>query len=120
MEKKAIKRQYLEVKSRAGVYAIRNHATGRALIAGAPNVEGVLNRHRFELRFGQHRNKSLMKDWQTFGESGFSFEVLDRIKPSDDPAFNAVEELAQLVNLWRVEMGCQGALDYAENLKEAP
>ena len=33
--RKTLKRQYLETKTRAGVYAIRNRITGRALVAGS-------------------------------------------------------------------------------------
>ena len=56
---KTLKRQSLETSARAGVYLIRNQVTGRALVDGSANVEGALNRHRFELRFGKHRNTAL-------------------------------------------------------------
>jgi hypothetical protein len=62
-DKQALKRQYFEAKTRAGVYAIRNQITGRALVAGSTNIQGTLNRHRFELRFGQHRNVRLAQNW---------------------------------------------------------
>ena len=109
---KALKRQYLETTSRAGVYLIRNQLTGRALVDGSANVEGALNRHRFELRIGQHRNAALAQDWLQHGEAHFHFEVLDRVKPRDDPAFNATQELATLVSLWRQEIPCAGEHGY--------
>lgn len=110
--RQALKKQYLEVPTRAGVYAIRNHLTGRAMVAGSTHVEGTLNRHRFELRYGQHRNARLAQEWREHGESHFSFEVLDRLKPRDDPAFNAAQELEQMVALWRQEIPCQGDRGY--------
>ncbi|CNI33909.1 Uncharacterised protein [Yersinia thracica] len=112
--KQVLKRQYLETKTRAGVYAIRNKITGRALVAGSANVQGALNRHRFELRYGQHRNLKLAQDWVEHGESNFLFEVLDRVKASEDPAFDAAQELAMLVNLWRQEILCPDELSYDE------
>ena len=117
--KQTLKRQYLETKTRAGVYAIRNKITGRALIAGSTNVQGTLNRHRFELRYGQHRNTRLVQDWVEHGETNFLFEVLDLVKPSEDPAFNAAQELDMLVSLWRQEIPCLDELGYNEPRRES-
>jgi hypothetical protein len=115
---RTLKRQYLETKTRAGVYAIRNQITGRALVAGSSNVQGTLNRHRFELRYGQHRNVRLAQDWVEHGETSFLFEVLDMVKPSEDPAFNAAQELELLVSLWRQEIPCLGELGYGDPRSE--
>ena len=112
--KKTLKRQYLETKTRAGVYAIRNQITGRALVAGSTDVQGILNRHRFELQHGLHRNASLARDWVEHGETNFLFDVLDMVKPSEDPAFNVAGELEMLVSLWRQEVPCLGELGYDE------
>lgn len=110
--RKELKRQYLETTTRAGVYAIRNRITGRALIAGSTNAQGTLNRHHFELRHGQHRNAQLALDWRAHGEASFLFEVLDLLKASEDPAFDAAQELEMLVGLWRQEIPCDGELGY--------
>lgn len=117
-DKQALKRQYMETKTRAGVYAIRNQITGRALVAGSTNVQGTLNRHRFELRFAQHRNVRLAQDWAKHGETSFIFEVLDIVKPSEDPAFEATRELEELVNLWRQEIPCMGERGYDDPRNE--
>jgi hypothetical protein len=111
-DKRRLKQQYLETKTRAGVYAIRNLVTGRALVAGNMNVQGVLNRHRFELRQGSHRNRLLSQDWTLHGEASFAFEVVDMVEPGDDPAFDAARELEDLVTLWRQEIPCQGDSAY--------
>ena len=110
--KQTLKRQYLETKTRAGVYTIRNQITGRALVAGSTNVQGTLNRHRFELQHGRHRNARLTQDWVEYGETNFLFDVLDMVKPSEDPAFNAAQELEMLVSLWRLEIPCLDELGY--------
>jgi hypothetical protein len=116
--RKALKQQYLETKTRSGVYAIRNQITGRALVAGSTNVQGTLNRHRFELQHGLQRNAKLAQDWVEHGETNFLFEVLDMVKPSEDPAFNAAQELEMLVSLWRQEIPCVGELGYDEPRSE--
>ena len=113
--KRILKQQYLETKSRAGVYAIRNLVTGRALIAGSTNVQGVLNRHRFELRQGTHRNVELSREWSLHGESSFCFEVLDMVNPDNDAIADAAGDLEELVNLWRLEIQCQGERGYGHH-----
>ena len=110
--KRILKQQYLETKIRAGVYAIRNLVTGRVLVAGSTNVKGVLNRHRFELRQGTHRNPLLSQEWSLHGESSFNFEVLDMVKPREDSAFDVARELEDLVALWRQEIPCQDERGY--------
>jgi hypothetical protein len=111
-DKRVAKQRYLETMTRAGVYAIRNSVTGRALVAGSTNVQGALNRHRFELRQGTHRNRLLTQEWSLHGESSFNFEVLDMVKPHDDPALDLARELADLVALWRQEIPCHGDTAY--------
>ncbi len=110
--KRILKQQYLETKIRAGVYAIRNLVTGRALVAGSMNVQGVLNRHRFELCCGTHRNSRLSQEWSQHGEASFIFEVLDMVKPREDLAFDVARELEDLVALWRQEIPCNGESGY--------
>lgn len=110
--KRILKQQYLETKVRAGVYAIKNAITGRALVAGSTNVQGALNRHRFELRQGTHRNSLLSQEWALHGESCFSFEVLDVVKPAQDVPFDVARVLDDLVALWREEIPCQGERGY--------
>jgi hypothetical protein len=107
-----LKQQYRDTKSRAGVYAIRNLVTGRALVAGSTNVEGALNRHRFELRQQSHRNTLLSHEWSLHGESSFQFEILDMVKPRDGMVLDVAHELAELVALWRQEIACDGERGY--------
>jgi len=110
--KRLLKQQYLETKTRAGVYAVRNLVTGRMLVAAGKDAQGALNRHRFELRQGSHRNRRLGQDWAQHGESSFAFDILDVFKPSEDAALDIERELKDLLGLWRQEMACEGERDY--------
>ncbi len=114
INKKELKQQYLETRTRAGVYAIRNQVNGRALVAGSNNAQAALNRHRFQLRYGSHPNARLSEDFALCGESGFVFEVLDMVKHRDDPTFDVALELEELVALWRQEIACEGDQGYDE------
>lgn len=109
----ALTRQYKDSVRPAGVFAIRNHANGRIYVAGNLDVEGAMNRARFELGLRSHRNKALQHDWLAHGAAHFTFEVIDRVKErEDDPAFDRAAELEKLLALWREELQCAGERGY--------
>ncbi|MES2975994.1 MAG: GIY-YIG nuclease family protein [Pseudomonadota bacterium] len=101
-----LKRQYKEVPPPMGVFVIRNRASQRIYIGASTNVQGAINRARFDLQRKGHRNAPLQADWLACGEAGFSLEVLDTVKLRDDPAFDPRAELESLLALWREELGC--------------
>ena len=83
----------------AGIIAITHRASGKALIDSSRNPEGGLNRHRFELKLGSHRNAALKADWRRDGEAAFDFAIVDSVAPPDDTAFDLDAELADLLAL---------------------
>lgn len=95
-----------------GIFAIRQLATGRAMIGSSRNVDGILNRHRFNLRLGKHPNRILQADWLASGESGFVFEVLETIKMQDDPAFDCDAELSSALLRWQIQYAPGAANSY--------
>lgn len=92
-----------------GVYAIRCRATGHLVIHASLNLDGAINRDRFELRLGSHRDRRLQAAWAGGGEAALAFEVLEVIRPQPDPSFDAAEALAQALRLWRAELLPAGA-----------
>jgi len=110
--RRAISRQYKESARPAGVFVIRNRLTGRAYVAGSLDVEGAMNRARFELNMRSHRSKTLGQDWIAHGAEYFSFEVVDRVKEREDPGFDRKAELEKLLSLWQEELQCFGANGY--------
>ncbi|MGJ7541607.1 GIY-YIG nuclease family protein [Variovorax sp. LT1R16] len=106
-QRRELSKQYKETGPRMGVYAIRNGA-GKVVFVGASlNVDGAMNRDRFELKNKTHRNKRLLEDWLRWGADGLRFEVIDILKKRDDPAFDPQAELASLLALWREELDGQ-------------
>src|SRR5262249_11160876 len=83
--KRALTRLYKETAPQRGVYVIRNTASGRTFIGGSMNLPGAINRARFELGLGQHRNAELQRDWLALGADSFAFEVVDTLKQREDP-----------------------------------
>jgi hypothetical protein len=110
--RRELARKYKESVRPAGVFVIRNLLDGRVYVAGSLDVEGAMNRARFELNLRSHRNKALGRDWLAHGAAHFSFEVIDRVKERDDPAFDRVAELEKLLELWREELQCTGDKGY--------
>lgn len=110
--RRALIRQYKETPRPAGVYAIRNRLDGRIYVGGSLDVEGAMNRARFELNMRSHRSKALLHDWIAHGADHFSFEVVDRVKERKDPDFDREAELEKLLSLWQEELQCFGANGY--------
>lgn len=102
-------RDYKQSFPRLGVYAVRCSTSGAAWVGASRNVDGALNRIRFELAQGAHRDTSLAQAWRLYGAGAFTFEVLDRVKQRDDPAFDYEAELQSLLALWRLELSSQEA-----------
>ena len=95
-----INREYKERQKPAGIYQIKNLANGKVLIGSSLNLEGPLNRHKFQLLSGRHPNEKLQKDWNECGPDKFSFEILEVAKIKDDPDFNLQDEVTLLEQIW--------------------
>ncbi len=95
-----IKREYKERKKPAGVFQVKNTKNGKILLGSSLNLEGALNRHKFELTMGSHRSKELQKDWNEQGPDAFVFEVLEEVKIRDVPHFDVSDELLLLEQIW--------------------
>jgi hypothetical protein len=95
-----IKREYKETPRQAGVFKIQNKVNGKVLLGSSFNLHGPLNRYRFELQTGMHVHKDLQIDWNRYGPDNFLFEVVEIVKPKDDPNFNLADELTLLEQIW--------------------
>ena len=102
--RRELARQYKQAFPCMGIYALRCDAAGLLRLGSSRNAEGTLNRLRFELVRGAHRDRALQQAWSTHGAEAFRFEVIDRVKERDDPAFDYDAELASLLALWRSEL----------------
>jgi group I intron endonuclease len=95
-----LKREYRERKKPAGVFQIKNIKNGKVFLGSSLNLEGPLNRHKFELKMGSHRCKELQKDWNAMGPDAFVFEILEEVKVRDVPHFDISDELTLLEQIW--------------------
>ncbi len=100
VSRKDLKRAYKERKIPSGVFQIKNAVNGKVLLGSSLNLEGVFNRHRFQLSAGGHPNRALQRDWNMDGPDSFVFEVLEVVQVKDDPNFDLNDELTLLEQIW--------------------
>jgi hypothetical protein len=74
---------YKKRSSVAGIYAVRCRATGEVWVGQALDLDKVQNRIWFSLRMASHRNRDLQRAWSTHGETGLSFEILERLEKEE-------------------------------------
>ena len=97
-----------------GVFLIRNNVSDKVLLAVGLDLPGNINRHKFQLQSGNHPNKSLQADWNEFGGSSFSFEIVDQLTARADPTVDYRKELASLEKLWLEKLQPFGDRGYNE------
>jgi hypothetical protein len=112
MDKKALKREYKETTRPMGVYQIRNTVDGKVLIGTSTDLPSILNRHRAQLGFGSHRNRTLQADWNRFGAEAFEIGILDTLSPSEQPGYDPADDLAALEGLWLEKLMPYGERGY--------
>jgi GIY-YIG catalytic domain len=114
-KKKELKREYKLNHRPMGVYQLRNIVNDKVLIGAALDLHGVLNRHKFQLKMGDHPNSALQAEWNEFGGENFAFEILDEITPKEGRDHR--EELAFLEELWLDKSQPYGDRGYNEKKK---
>ena len=100
MDKIKAKREYKEAKRPMGVYRILNTQNGKSYVGFSTDLQARINRQKTELKFGSHRNKELLGEWKSFGESCFEFEILDELDHDENSKADPVEELRILCEMW--------------------
>jgi len=116
-EKKALKKEYQQGHTPMGVFQIRNTVNEKVFVGSSLNLPGIINRHKFGLQMGNHRNQALQAEWNEFGAEKFAFEILDELTPVSDPQHDYREDLAQLEDLWMEKLQPYGERGYNEPKK---
>ena len=112
IDKKEIRKSYKQTLTPMGVYQIKNFVNGKIFIGSSKNIPGRINRHKFQLKFGGEDIKELVEDYSRYGEENFSFEILDELKPKDEPGYNYSEDLEVLEELWKEKLQPYGERGY--------
>lgn len=112
VDRKALKRAYLEEKKERGVYAVCNQERKTAYVGASLALKGAINGCLFQLRYGSHPCMDLQADFTAADGQGFAvqtLEILPYAKGGEEPPAAAVkEDLACLRDLWREKLQEQG------------
>ncbi|APA67204.1 GIY-YIG nuclease family protein [Janthinobacterium sp. 1_2014MBL_MicDiv] len=108
----ALKAAYRQQAPALGIIALQHLPSGCVLLERSRNAPGALNRHRFELALGTHRNARLQADWRRDGAAAFRLAIIDTVRPADDRAVDADAELDALLALHRAQLLEQGQALY--------
>jgi hypothetical protein len=100
MDKKELKKQYLQTQRPMGVYQVKNLANGKILIDSSLEVNGKMNRCKFQLEHGSHPNTNLQNDFIKFGADKFAFKIIDYLEPKEDAKNDYAEDLKMLEEMW--------------------
>lgn len=84
----------------AGIFQIKNHHNGKIFIGSTMNLPGKRNSAFFQLKQKVHFNKELQADWNAFGASAFTFDILEVMKREDIPQAEWKEVLSALEEKW--------------------
>ncbi len=99
-DRKKLKEKHRQTNVPMGVFLIRNIVNEKVFVGSGRNLQGIINRHRFQLIAGSHPNKSLQADWSRLGVQNFAFEILEEFSPPDDSRMDEAKELALMETLW--------------------
>lgn len=94
--KKEIINEYKRIKSRIGVFQIRNKMNNKVFIESSVDLVAIWNRLRFQLNMGSHPNMALQKDWNELGEENFAYEILSEIQQEDGMQMDYRKEAKKL------------------------
>jgi hypothetical protein len=83
-----------------GILLIRNNDSDKVFLIASLNLPGAINRHKFQLKSGNHPNKQLQADWNQLGSDAFAFEIVDELTPRADLKLDYRAELTSLEDLW--------------------
>jgi hypothetical protein len=93
-------REYRDTPRTMGVGVVRNTRNGKVLLVAGTDIPSLLNRHQAQLRLGAHRNHALQVEYAEHGGDAFVFEVLDTLRPREEPDYDPAADLQALEGLW--------------------
>ncbi len=113
--RKELTQEYKNRKPNMGIYQIRNKTSGKIQVLSSLNLDGALSRFQFDLKMGLTMGlweQEMKKDFAQFGPENFVFEILDRLKPLEDPQYDYKEDLKALEELWLEKLQPYGERGY--------
>ena len=106
-------KEYKNTLRPMGIVQVKNLRNGRVYLMPSANTTGTINSLRFQLKMGSFLpSAALTKEWQEMGAQSFVIEVLDELKPVDDPAHDYADDLKALEAIWLEKLKPYGEQGY--------
>jgi hypothetical protein len=113
MNRREVIKEYKKSIQPMGIVQVKNIRNNRVYLTASANTQGTINSIRFQLKIGSFLPSSaLLKDWKEMGEQCFVIEVLDELKPVDDPAYDYRDDLKALETMWLEKLKPYGEQGY--------
>lgn len=113
MNRKDAIKEYKKTIQPMGIVQVRNIRNNRVYLTASANTPGTMNSIRFQLKMGTFLpSPALARDWKEMGEESFVIEVLDELKPVEDPGHDYRDDLKALEEMWREKLKPFGERGY--------
>ncbi len=113
MDRREMIKEYKRALRPMGIVQVKNLKNGRVYITPSANTTGTINSIRFQLKMGAFLpSPALAQDWKELGEQSFRIEVLDELKPVDDPDHDYQADLKTLETIWLEKLKPYGDQGY--------
>lgn len=112
IDKKELKKEYKRTLRPMGIFQVKNLTSGKVFIGSSKNLDGKLNSIKFQLEMGSHVNRKLQEDFKHLGKDNFSFEVIDKLEPKEDPDYDYTDDLKVLEEMWMEKLQPFGEKGY--------
>lgn len=101
MDRRKVIKEYKRTLQPMGIVQVKNIKNGRVYITASANTRGTINSIQFQLKMGVFLpSPALAREWKELGEQCFLIEVLDELKPVDDPDHDYQDDLKTLKTIW--------------------
>lgn len=101
INRKELINKYKEQEVELGIIKIQNTITGYAYVDICNNLYKPFEGIKFQLNLGRFKSKELQKDWKEYGETAFSFEVVEKLKTNQNESEKEkIDNLKELLDIW--------------------
>lgn len=74
----------MPIKDKSGVYLITNTVNGYVYVGSSVSLSERFSVHRSRLNLGKHSNPRLQAAWNKYGESSFTFSILEIVESTGE------------------------------------
>jgi group I intron endonuclease len=78
--------------NKSGIYCIKNEVNNKKYIGSAKNIKKRRNVHKCRLRKNIHENPHLQASWNKYGESNFTWSIIEIMENAIDDALKQREK----------------------------